>query len=318
MQRIENQLIGVDASITLGILKSIQVFVLGEAYQPGTYTISALSTLTNALFVSGGVKDNGSLRNIRLNRNGEVLMEFDLYDLLLRGDTSKDMRLQSGDVIFIPTLQRSVGIDGEVRRPGIYELLEEDSVEDLIKYSGGLLPSAHKSSAQVERYHYQDGITLIDIDLNDSNSMTTKMQDGDTLYAYPISNSVQDVVLISGYFKRPGFYQWKKNLKLTDLIKSNTDLLPNVDTNYVLIKRENPLDKTYSALQANLEEILNSDNEENDILLQSRDEILFFSTNSLEIDEESIESKKVLREKIVELEQEKLQLELQVVEATSN
>lgn len=318
MQRIENQLIGVEASITLGILRSIQVFVLGEAYQPGTYTISALSTLTNALFASGGVKDNGSLRNIRLNRNGEVLVEFDLYDLLLRGDTSKDMRLQSGDVIFIPTLKRSAGIDGEVRRPGIYELLEKDSVNDLIEYSGGLLPSAHKSSAQIERVHNEDGITLLDINLNNSISMATGLQDGDVLYAYPISNSVQDVVLISGYFKRPGFYQWKDSLKLTDLIKSNTDLLPNVDTNYVLIKRENPIDKTYSALQANIEEILNDENKENDILLQSRDEIMFFSTNSLELKEDNLESKRVLREKIVELEQEKLQLELQVVEATSN
>lgn len=317
-QRIKNQLIGVEASITLGILKSIQVFVLGEAYQPGTYTISALSSLTNALFASGGVKDNGSLRNIKLNRNGKTIVDFDLYDLLLRGNTSKDRRLQSGDVIFIPTLQSSVGIDGEVRRPGIYELKENETIENLINFAGGLLPTAHKASAQIETVHSYDGLTLIDIDLNDDNLLTTKLKDGDILYAYPISNSMQDVVLISGYFKRPGFYQWKKNLKLSDLISSSSDLLPNVDANYVLVKRENPINKSYSALQANLDLILTNKSSEEDIELQSRDEIFFFSNQSIEIEDENLESKRVLREKVVELEQEKLQLELQVVEASSN
>lgn len=318
LQRIEKQLIGVEASITLGLLKSIQVFVLGEAYQPGTYTISALSTLTNALFVSGGVKDNGSLRNIKLNRNGKTMVEFDLYDLLLKGDTSKDMRLQSGDVIFIPTVKRSVGIDGEVRRPGIYELLETDKAQELIDYAGGLLSSAHKSSAQIERVHSSDGITIIDIDLNDKDFLRTRLNDGDIVYAYPISNSVQDVVLISGYFKRPGFYQWKKDLKLSDLIKSSNDLLPSVDINYVLIKREDPFNKSYSALQTNLKEILINQDTEKDVKLESRDEIFFFSTEATEQNDDDIESKRVLREKVVELEQEKLQLELQVVEATSN
>ena len=317
-QRIKNQLIGVEASITLGILKSIQVFVLGEAYQPGTYTISALSTLTNALFASGGVKDNGSLRNIKLNRNGETIVDFDLYDLLLKGNTNKDKRLQSGDVIFIPTLQSSVGIDGEVRRPGIYELKESETTESLINFAGGLLPSAHKASAQIERVHSYDGLTLIDIDLNDDSLLTTKLKDGDILYAYPISNSMQDVVLISGYFKRPGFYQWKNKLKLSDLISSSSDLLPNVDANYVLVKRENPVNKSYSALQANLDLILTNKNSEEDIELQSRDEIFFFSNQSIEMEDENLESKRVLREKVVELEQEKLQLELQVVEASSN
>ena len=318
LQRIDNQLIGVEASITLGILKSIQVFVLGEAFQPGTYTISALSTLTNALFASGGVKENGSLRNIRLNRNGQLLVEFDLYDLLLRGDTSKDMRLQSGDVIFIPTLDRTAGIDGEVRRPGVYELVDDENLEDLISFAGGLLPSAHKSSAQIERVHSFDGITMIDTDLNQIASSAIELKDGDIFYAYPISNTVQDVVLISGYFKRPGFYQWKDGLKLSDLIRSNTDLLPNVDTKYVVIKRESPLDKSYTALQANLDDILINAKSDKDIVLQSRDEILFFSMNSIEEKQDDLESKQVLREKIVELEKEKLQLELQVVDATSS
>ncbi len=309
LQRINNQIIGVEASITLGVLKSIQVFVLGEAYQPGGYTISALSTLTNALFASGGVKDNGSLRKIKLNRKGETIVEFDLYDLLLSGDTSKDQRLQSGDVIFIPTIERSVGIDGEIRRPGIYELIDTETVKDLIKFSGGLTPLAHRSSAQIERIHSRDGITLLDLDLNDDQSFNRTLFDGDVLYAYPISNIMQDVVLISGYFNRPGFYQWKRDLRISDLVDRPDDLLPNIDINYLVIKRENPSNKTYSAFQADLSALINGKTEEN-LKLMPRDEIFFFSRMKTETEQENLESKRFLREKIIELEEEKLELEL--------
>jgi len=156
------------------------------------------------------------------------------------------------------------------------------------------------------------------VDLNSQEVFNAELYDGDILYAYPISNSMQDVVLISGYFKRPGFYQWKENLKLSDLIDSLDDLLPNVDTNYVVIKRENPKDKTYSALQADINTLINNDDYKDDFELKSRDEIFFFSTISMDIDDSTQESKKVLREKIVELQQKKLILELQVVEATTS
>ena len=103
-----------------------------------------------------------------------------------------------------------------------------------------MTPLAHKASAQIERVHSYDGITLLDIDLNNQITFNTELYDGDVLYAYPISNSMQDVVLITGYYNKPGFYQWKENLKLSDFIDSPDDLLSNVDTNYVVIKRENP------------------------------------------------------------------------------
>lgn len=124
-QRIKEQMIGVKASISMGALRSIRIFVLGDAERPGSYTVSSLTTMTNALFVSGGVKTIGSLRNIQLKRNGKVISSLDLYDLLLKGDTSRDKRLQPGDVIFIPPVNKSAGIKGEVRRPAIYELKKE-------------------------------------------------------------------------------------------------------------------------------------------------------------------------------------------------
>ena len=118
-------MIGTQASVGIGELRSIRVFVLGDAQTPGSYTVSGLSTITNALFVSGGVKKIGSLRNIQLKRGGRTVTTLDLYDLLLHGDTSADARLLPGDVIFMPPVGATVGLGGEVRRPAIYELKGE-------------------------------------------------------------------------------------------------------------------------------------------------------------------------------------------------
>ena len=135
----------------MGDLRSIRVFVLGEAEKPGSYTVSGLSTMTNALFVSGGVKKIGSLRNIQLKRNGRLVTTLDLYDLLLHGDTSNDRQLLPGDVIFIPPIGKTVSVDGAVRRPAIYELKTEKTVAQAIEIAGGLLPDADGKLGQLER-----------------------------------------------------------------------------------------------------------------------------------------------------------------------
>ena len=120
--QISKQMIGVSSAITLGALRSIRVFILGDARYPGSYTVSSLSTMTNALLLSGGIAQTGSLRRIELKRQGRLVSRLDLYDLLLKGDTSRDLRLQPGDVLFVPPVGTTVGISGEVRRPAIYEL----------------------------------------------------------------------------------------------------------------------------------------------------------------------------------------------------
>ena len=149
--RVSKQLIGTRVSVTMGDLRSIRVFVLGEAEKPGSYTVSGLSTMTNALFVSGGVKKIGSLRNIQLKRNGRLITTLDLYDLLLHGDTSNDRQLLPGDVIFIPPIGRTVSVDGAVRRPAIYELKTENTVAEAIEIAGGLSPDADGKLGQLER-----------------------------------------------------------------------------------------------------------------------------------------------------------------------
>lgn len=132
-KRIKAQFIGVDSYITLGELRSVSVFVSGEVKQPGSYLITALSTVTQALVQTNGIKENGSLRNIQIKRKGKLVKRIDLYDLLLRGDSSSDIRLQAGDVIHVPIVQSTVSIIGEVRRPAIYELTGEESIDEVIR-----------------------------------------------------------------------------------------------------------------------------------------------------------------------------------------
>ncbi|MDE0770339.1 MAG: SLBB domain-containing protein, partial [Opitutaceae bacterium] len=156
-RRVSEQMIGIKAFVSLGELRSIRVFILGDVNRPGSYTVSALSTMTNALFVSGGITPIGSLRNIQLKRAGDVISEFDLYDLLLRGDTSKDVRIQPGDVIFVPPVGSLVGISGEVKRPAIYELKGGSTAMQSIDIAGGFTAKAFPSLSQIERIT-RDGI----------------------------------------------------------------------------------------------------------------------------------------------------------------
>ena len=137
LDRVSSQLIGTSAAINMGALRSIRVLVVGDSRRPGSYTVSGLSTITNALFVSGGVTEVGSLRNVQLKRNGRVIKTLDLYDLLLRGDNRNDVRLESGDVIFVPTVGPTVSVGGFVKRPAIYELKNEKTMGEVINLAGG-------------------------------------------------------------------------------------------------------------------------------------------------------------------------------------
>ena len=275
LAQISNQFIGADIQITMGALRSITIFVLGDAFQPGSYLISALTTLSNALMVSGGVGDIGSLRNIQLKRNGETISTFDFYDLLLEGDTSKDLKLQQGDVIFIPPIKKMVGITGEVSRPALYELLENETLDNLINFAGGLKPSGDLSITQIERIQ-SETLSIIDVDLNNIDERSRELTDGDIIHVYPIINSLENAVLLSNYIKRPGFYQWKSGQKFTDLIRSTDYILPNTDRRYAVIKREDLESGKMVIRQININKVLNNKDSNENILLMPRDEIFFF------------------------------------------
>ena len=273
---IRDKMIGTEASVSLGALRSINVFVFGEAFQPGMYTISSLSTLTNAIFASGGIRTSGSLRNIQLKRDGKVISKLDFYDLLLNGDTSSDIRLQPGDVIFIPPITTTIGIAGEVRRPAIYELNKNESLEDLIRFAGYFNPKADFSSGVLERIDQEKGgYQLIDINLK-TDTDTINIIDGDFIKVYSIPNSMNNAILLSGHTQSPGFYPWKKGMKINEVISSLQSLLPMTDLNYSLIKRKNKNDQSYTFFQIDLESVLAFDNDQAALILEDKDEILFF------------------------------------------
>ncbi len=276
---VSNQLIGQRASVTLGALRSIRIFVLGEAFRPGSYTVSSLSTMTNALFVSGGITNVGSLRNVQLRRQGQTVAELDLYDLLLEGDTSADVRLQPDDVLFIPPVGDTIGIAGEVIRPAIYELKDEETVLEAVLLAGGTLPTAFPQASRIERIDVDGTRTLIDIDISSPAGQVEGVLNGDVIQVYSILDRLENVVITEGHLERPGGYQWQPEMRVSDVIPSLDFLLPNPDINYALIVREIPPTSTLQVLRINLAAAVAAPGSDDDLLLQPRDRIITFAAN---------------------------------------
>ncbi len=213
-----------DLSVNMGQLRSIQVLVVGHARRPGAYTISALSTLVNGVFASGGPDSRGSMRRIRLTRTDGVAAEFDLYDLLLRGDKSKDIRLLSGDVIYIPPVGPQVAVTGSVNTPAIYELKNGGSVADALQLAGGLTPVAATREATIERI--QDSARrVVQVSLDSDYSGTTKLRNGDVISVLAIVPRFENTVTLRGNVADPIRMPWRAGLKIRDLIPDRTALL---------------------------------------------------------------------------------------------
>jgi polysaccharide export outer membrane protein len=274
--RVSQQLTGTQVSVTMGELRSIRVFVLGEAQKPGSYTVSGLSTMTNALFVSGGVKTVGSLRNIELMRNGHLVSVLDLYDLLLRGDTSGDRQLMPGDVIFIPPIGTTATVYGAVRRPAIYELKKEKTAEQLVEIAGGLLPDADAVLAQLERVATSRLREMRNVNLNTDAGRNTEILNGDKLRVPAIRPTLENSVELSGYVFRPGAFQYRAGLRLSDVLTSFDELRPNADRHYVVIRRVIPPEDKIDVISADLEGALNARGSAADPELRPRDKIIVF------------------------------------------
>jgi protein involved in polysaccharide export with SLBB domain len=279
-ERVQQQLIGSRVSVTMGDLRSIRVFVLGEAEKPGSYTVSGLSTMTNALFVSGGVKKIGSLRNIELKRDGHLVTVLDLYDLLLHGDTSHDQHLMPGDVIFIPPIGNTVSVYGSVRRPAIYELKGEKDVEQVIDVAGGLVPDADGKLVQLERIRPSRLREMINVDLTSNLGRTTAVDNGDKLRVPAIRPTLENSVVLSGFVFRPGSFEYRPGLRLSDVLPSFDELRPNADRRYVMIRREVPPEEKIEVVSANLERALNARGSKDDPELRPRDKIIVFDLSA--------------------------------------
>ena len=213
-------------NVSMGQLRTIQVFVVGQARRPGSYTISSLSTLLNALFASGGPASQGSLRDIQVRRGTQTIVHFDLYDLLLHGDKSKDVALSPGDVIFIPAVGPQVALVGSVNSAAIYELNKSspaDTVADLLELGGGLTSSAAGPQIRLERIVDRSGLSVIDVDLSKTN--LEPLQNGDIVSVISIVERYKDAVTLRGNVANPGRYVWHRGMRISDLIPNKEMLI---------------------------------------------------------------------------------------------
>lgn len=278
--RVAREMIGVRASVAMGDTRSIRVFVMGEANRPGSYTISGLGTITSALYAAGGLKPYGSMRDIQLKRAGQVVRRLDLYDLLLRGDTSGDSRLLPGDVIFIPPVGATVAVDGEVYRPAIYELRGNTTVDDIIRLAGGLTPEADSSRAALVRVNEQRLRVVDNIPLDVASGRGKQLRNGDMLRILRLRPTLDLGVTVEGHLFSPGPVAWHEGLRLTDVIGSVDELKPNADLNYVLVRRELPPDRRVVMLSADLAAALRDPSSPKNIPLMPRDRLVVFDTET--------------------------------------
>lgn len=215
---------GFELNVTMGQLRSIQIFVLGSARQPGSYTVSSLSTLVNALFASGGPSATGSMRHIELRRDNRVLVDFDLYDLLRRGDKSHDVQLLPGDVIYIPPVGPQVAIMGSVNEPGIYELRGDTSIAAALRDAGGLTSLAGTERVLLEQIENHRRRRVEDFPL-DAAGLQRGVKDGDLLRIFPVSPQFENAVTLRGSVAQPGRFPWHEGMRVSDLIPSRDFLI---------------------------------------------------------------------------------------------
>jgi protein involved in polysaccharide export with SLBB domain len=213
-----------ELDVEMGQLRSIQVFVVGQARRPGTYTLSSLSTLVTALFATGGPSVQGSLRDIQLRRNGQTISHFDLYDLLILGDMSKDAPLLPGDVIYIPPVGSQVAIAGDVHNAAIYELKGDTTVDQALRFAGGLSSTASLLRASLERLDEHQSRTVVDISLQGAG-LATPLQQADLLRVLPISPQFQKTVTLRGNVAQTGRFSWHPGMKLSDIIPDSKSLI---------------------------------------------------------------------------------------------
>jgi protein involved in polysaccharide export with SLBB domain len=213
-----------ELNVAIGQLRSIQIFVLGSARQPGGYTVSSLSTLVDALFASGGPSATGTMRHIQLRRGGQTLTEFDIYDLMQKGDKSHDVRLLPGDVIYFPSIGAQVAISGDVNVPGIYELKGETTVGAALKGAGGMTSLADAERVVVERIENHSSRQVEEFAL-DTSGQGRLLRDGDLLRVFPLSPKFENAVTLRGNVAQPGLYAWKEGMRISDLIPSRGFLI---------------------------------------------------------------------------------------------
>jgi polysaccharide biosynthesis/export protein len=320
--RVADQLIGVQATISMGRLRAINIFMAGEVAVPGAYSVSALTTITQALFQAGGISDIGSLRAVQVKRDGISVASFDVYQLLLQGDASGDVRLQSGDVVFVPPYKGLVSVEGAVNRPMVYEFKLGESVNDAVIMAAGFSEDAYRSAISVISKAVDKNLpTVVNIDLSKSASKKSLLRNGDFIRVPKSTDTLRNAVTIEGAVIRPGVYGWVDGQRISDLLVSVFgDLKTTADLGYALVVRQKNERLDIEVLQIDLAAaILNVESDDN-IATKPRDKIIVFGLpqvseiSSLNIDieinedsdlEADLDQRKVLLKPVID----KLQLQ---------
>ncbi|EMQ4278006.1 MULTISPECIES: SLBB domain-containing protein [Vibrio] len=314
-QRVKEQMIGVRSDISLGELRTMQVFVMGDAYKPGAYTVSALTTISQAIYYSGGFGESGALRDIQLKRDGKIIRKLDMYDLLLKGDASNDVRLLPDDVVLIGSVNDTVSIEGEINRPAIYEVKQGETYQQLIQMAGGFTANAHAEQLEIKRYASHGTREALTLDFNKTQDRQSKVKNGDAIKILKKSEELTRYVQIEGDVRHPGYVEWRNGLRVADLFKSvDSAFNSTADVNYAVVVREINPQRDIEVFQLSLANAILSPGSQDNIKLHSRDRILVFNRfNNEDLDtlatQESVSKAKTLEQaqEQAELEQQKEQ-----------
>ena len=221
---VEASLIGTEATISLIKVRPIQIFIVGQSMNPGSYNLNALSSISTALFESGGPNDSGSLRNISLKRSNEVVGTLDLYELFIKGNSSANIKIQSGDVLLVNPIKKQIKIFGEVNTPAIFELIDGEDFDDLISFASGFKPLADKNNIVLTRESFDDEIIVKEMSFSELKDFP--LNSGDSIFvdrlpsvSIDANKSRRESVSLEGAFKNPGIYYLKENESLFDLIE---------------------------------------------------------------------------------------------------
>lgn len=276
------QITGVKIDVTMGKLRTMQVFVIGEVNQPGAYTVSALSRVSNAIVAAGGIAKTGSLRRIEIRRRNQTLRTVDLYNLLLAGDNGGDVRLEPEDVIFVPVIGPVAAVAGDVKRPAIYEISGRSSLSGVLRLAGGITAFGFSQRVQVERVQNHDRRVILDVDLDTARTRAFSIDDGDLVKVYTVLTQQTNAVTIDGNVSRPGKYEYRPGMRLTDLIDNAEGVQPHTYFSYALLRRVQGPQKSQRLIPVNLDDAMaNATNQNVNLVLSPGDDLTVFSESQI-------------------------------------
>jgi protein involved in polysaccharide export with SLBB domain len=275
------QIEGVQASVTMGRLRTINVFVIGQVDQPGPQTVSALAHVSDALTAAGGVQKSGSLRRIQLRRGSRVIANLDLYSMLFHGDASTDLRLEPRDVIFVPAIGPVVALAGNVRNPAIYELRSRETLVDVIRMAGGVSAFGYAQRIEVERVQNHQQRIAVDVGLGTAEARRFAVSDGDLIKVFTVMPEQRNVVKLDGNVNRPREYQWESGMRVADLIRQGQGIRDHTFLDYALLKRREGPTRSTHFVRVQLGDAISDESSIANMRLEPEDTLTVYSVGEI-------------------------------------